>query len=270
MQKGFEKMERISDVFSFNFNHVDLPVTRIKKSEVQILNELPGNLVGYNCLQCRNKGIVYYFTPSGETVYKPCDCMTKRAAYTRLEKSGLKGLADRYRLETFKTDQPFQKLIFDRAVEWIKHLGSSCFFISGQSGAGKSHICTAIVNKLIEFGYDAAYLQWREDSTYLKANINDDIYSKKMSEYKKVDVLYIDDLFKSQKGKLPTAADINIAFELLNSRYVQNGKYTIISTELFLNDIISFDEAIGGRLKEMAGNFVLQIARENGRNYRLR
>lgn len=113
-------------------------------------------------------------------------------------------------------------------------------------------------------------MQWREDSTYLKANINEDIYSKKMSEYKNVDVLYIDDLFKSQKGKVPTAADINIAFELLNSRYVQNGKYTIISTELFLNDIIAFDEAVGGRLKEMAGKFVLQIARENGRNYRLR
>lgn len=61
-----------------------------------------------------------------------------------------------------------------------------------------------------------------------------------MHELKMVYVFYIDDFIK----ETVTDADINIAFELLNARYNDHEKLTIISTEK------SIDEALGSRIYE--------------------
>ena len=45
-------------------------------------------------------------------------------------------------------------------------------------------------------------------------------------------------------GKPITQGDINIAFEIINYRYI-NDLITIISSELLLDEIINIDEATG-------------------------
>jgi DNA replication protein DnaC len=85
--------------------------------------------------------------------------------------------------------------------------------------------------------------------------------------------LYIDDLFKTGRvagktAQMPTEADINLAFEIINSRAIQR-KPTIISSESNLFDLIQIDEAIGGRIKQRCGEYYLNIGSKNTKNYRM-
>ena len=69
-------------------------------------------------------------------------------------------------------------------------------------------------------------MTWPGESTRIKAIINDDEeYAEVVGRLKNVRVLYIDDFFKPVKDELgrpkpPTAADVRLAYELLDHRYI--------------------------------------------------
>ena len=113
---------------------------------------------------------------------------------------------------------------------------------------------------------------WKDDSRKIK---NDNFEGGNLIDYyKSVEVLYIDDLFKVGKSygeeiQRPTAGDINIAFEIINSRVTQKKK-TIISSESTILEIFDIDEAIAGRIKQMCGDYCLNISKGVGKNYRKR
>jgi DNA replication protein DnaC len=119
-------------------------------------------------------------------------------------------------------------------------------------------------------GKETRYMLWSEESKKLKANINEDTYFEILEPFQRVEVLYIDDLFKVKKGQLPTSADVNIAFDLLNSRLLSKDKITIISSEFTLNELLIVDEGTISRIVEKAGRFVANIADCTAKNYRLR
>ena len=77
-------------------------------------------------------------------------------------------------------------------------------------------------------------------------------YKREMDDLAGCDLLYIDDLFKTDTS----GADLRLAYELINSRYVA-GKPLIISTERSLPYIGGLKgndgEAISGRIFEMCG-----------------
>ena len=80
--------------------------------------------------------------------------------------------------------------------------------------------------------------------TSIKYNANTAYYSRLLTPFKTVPVLYIDDLFKTEAGKLPTTADVNIAFEIINHRYINPDYITVISTEKTMDELIAIDEAV--------------------------
>ena len=43
-------------------------------------------------------------------------------------------------------------------------------FIGGQVGAGKTHLCTAMVGEFLKRGISAKYMLWRDDALKLKAS----------------------------------------------------------------------------------------------------
>lgn len=149
-------------------------------------------------------------------------------------------------------------------------------FITGNSG--KTHLCTACAVHYIKAGYDVKYMLWLDESTKIKTLVTDNQeYYKAMKELKEAEVLYIDDLFKlgkdeSGNAKAPTAADIKIAFEILNYRYNNPDLITIISTERSLQELCDIDEAVGGRIAERTkkGNYCMIIKKDLKRNYRLK
>ena len=107
-------------------------------------------------------------------------------------------------------------------------------------------------------------MQWRSDIPPIKAVVNDgEKYRKAVGPLKKVKALYIDDFLKGR----PSDGDLNIAFELLNQRYIDAGKITIISSEMTLDKIIQWDTGVGGRINERADGFIFNLSGK--KNWRL-
>lgn len=93
--------------------------------------------------------------------------------------------------------------------------------------------------------------------------MNNPEYESLVSRNTECECLYIDDFFRQN----PTQADISLAFDILNSRY-NTGKLTIISSEKTLSEILSADEALGGRIAQMCPAPV-KIAKDRKKNRRI-
>lgn len=215
------------------------------------------------CDKCKGKGVIFTVV-NGNDYVQDCECLIAKRSYERLEKSGLKELADRYTLDRFKTLNAFQKHIKNTATEFLD--SDNWFYIGGQVGAGKTHICTAISLELINKGNNLKYMLWRDEIVKLKASVTDaEQYDKHIRALTDVKILYIDDMFKGSISE----ADINIAFQIINNRYNAN-KQTIISSEKTIMQIKEIDEAISSRITEKAGHFLINIQKDNLKNYRER
>jgi DNA replication protein DnaC len=253
------------------------------ESKCKSFNISVGNLNekdGYDCPLCLNRGSTLESRLVGkfyEEVMVMCKCNRVRKALNRLAQSGLKNVAKDYRLDNFVVEQPWQEEMLNTAQNYLNSFAfrHSWFFIGGASGCGKSHICTAVAIELLKRHYlDVKYMPWRDEASRLKSMLNIGTYSEELEYYKKVDVLYIDDLFKTgrsenQERQRPTAGDINLAFEILNNRMIDK-KITIISTECLIDEIIDFDEALGGRIRYVCDDYCLNIGRDRNKNYRLK
>jgi DNA replication protein DnaC len=185
----------------------------------------------------------------------------------------LKDIIKDYTFDKFVASEPWQKSIKAAAMDYADN-PEGWFFLGGQSGAGKTHLCTAICREFLLAGKRVMYMLWRDEIVKLKAMVNDsDEYRELIDRYKHADVLYIDDLFKTGKDKdnivqKPTAADVNVAFEIINYRYNNHDLKTIISSECTEDELLDIDEAIGGRIYERAKTFT--IAKNRERNYRIK
>lgn len=240
-------------------------------------NALVGNLNeidGYDCPLCRNKGSIMRIELSERGMYYEiayeCKCMKNRRAIRRLKASGLEKFVKDCSFAKFRADEPWQKVLKTAAEEYAKN-PKGWFFIGGQSGAGKTHLCTAICRQFLLEGKAVVYMPWRTESVKLKASVNDsEVYESLIKPIKSADVLYIDDLFKTANdgsGQKPTTGDINLAFDILNYRYVNN-LLTVISSESISSEILEFDEAIGGRIIEKARPNFFDIGKDVRKNFR--
>ena len=231
---------------------------------------------GYNCPICKNKGyIIKLVEAESGSIYQvatDCKCVEIRNNILRMKRSGLKDIIKDYTFDKFETPEAWQKAIKKAAMDYAKN-PDGWFFLGGQSGAGKTHLCTAICREFLLAGKSVRYMLWRDDIVKIKGAVTESAeYSKLIDEFKRVDVLYIDDLFKTGKAdnsfQKPTSADINVAFEIINYRYNNPSLLTIISSELTEDELIDIDEATGGRIYERAKAFTIGKSRD--RNYRIK
>jgi len=187
--------------------------------------------------------------------------MPKRTSKREITLAGLQDLVDRYTFDKYKTDTPETKAIKQKAMEFVDS-DAPGFVIMGKSGSGKTHICTAITCALINKNKKAKYFLWRTDAAIMKSLVNDgERYRQELQKLRDIDVLYIDDLFKGNVSD----ADINLAFTMINDRYNSSRKKTIISTELELPKLTAIDEAVAGRIVEMARGYVIKAPNKNWR-----
>ncbi len=185
--------------------------------------------------------------------------MVRRRNLRRLKRSGLEDIAREYTFRKYQCEKPWQQNVKELALDFVKNGAGEWFFISGNPGTGKTHICTAICTELIKAGKEVRYFLWRSDANRLKAIVNKPEYDVSMREWRDAEVLYIDDFFK---GRL-TDADINLAFELLNARYMARRKITILSSELTVEKILSIDEALGRRVYERSRGYCIAVPAED-------
>lgn len=255
-------------------SYSDMTAEEKAKREADILNAQQGKLSDYDCKLCKNKGAVYRAikrdfcgTETFEVVSRPCECLKVRAELKRIKKSGLARLIERYNFGTYIVKSEWQAYI-KKCAEDFANNPVDWFYIGGQSGCGKTHICTAIIGSLLKQGRSARYMLWGDDITAIKQAVtNAEQYEKLMSNVKNAGVLYIDDFFKTRSGEGISNADVNTTFKIINHRYNEQLP-TVISSELSINEIAAIDEALGSRIAEMTRTHKIYISKDKNKNQR--
>lgn len=228
----------------------------------------------YKCNKCRDAGFVEH---NGR--YKRCEC-AELDYVNRLWTNFGVNPKDLKMLKEYESYNDITRQARDKAIDYIKSFNSieknrgNGFCVMGQSGAGKTHIITAIGKALLDKKIPVVYMPYLEAIRELKSSVLDiEHYNKLINRYKGARVLIIDDLFKDKirSGKLIgelKESDLKYIYEILNYRYL-NYLPTLISTECTPHLLIQLDEALGGRILECCGKRFGVVFKEDC-NYRLR
>lgn len=208
---------------------------------------------------------------NGNSAIRDCDCLKVRRSIARMKDSGLEKQIKDLTFEKFQATEDWQKTALKTAQDYaLSPVG--WLLLCGQPGCGKTHLCTAVCRKLLLDGREVCYIPWREESAKIKG-MDGERRENAVRKLQQVDVLYLDDLFKmgqaADGSTRPTAADIGLAYEILNVR-CNNQLTTILSTEKTLGELLDIDEALGSRIASLSKTHCAVIAKKPGRNYRLR
>lgn len=242
--------------------------------KVEAYNELTGDLRYIDCPECKNKGYIAVIDSEGQEAMRECGCMKTRRLYHNLERSGLKGVYERYKLENFKDTEAWQTEILCKAKAYIQSVMSGrnfWLYVGGQRGSGKSHICTAVSGRLIALGKTVLFKLWQEIASEYKAKTyRDDERRDFLHKLYSCDVLFIDDFLKC-RSRNDIDYNYDLAFQILNARY-NSRKPTVISSELTVSDLAREDSAVSGRIIEMAdkGEYALSIGNDPEKDMRVK
>lgn len=170
--------------------------------------------------------------------------------------------------------------LYVEQFENIKKNKENGLLFMGQSGAGKSHLIIAVGAELLNKGKKVVYMPYLESMREIKGCVLDkEKYSKITNRYKTAEVLIIDDLFKDKinNGQLftdrngqiigLTESDMRHLYPIINYRYF-NGLPILISTECNPEMLLKLDEALAGRILEVAVSHGALFNKEC--NYRLK
>ena len=261
-----------------NLNPFGRPVPSFDPAEydrvkIDSFNKKVGTLAGYDCPKCLNRGNYASPKENGGVAILECDCMKIRRCVQKMEASGLREVIKRYTFDKYQTAEDWQITIKHGAMDYAENPDGWLLFC-GQSGSGKTHLCTAVCRQLLLAGEEVRYMPWRQDIRELKGLAKElTIQNEALKKYQEAPILFIDDLFKASKapdGSINIKpSDVELACDILNYRELKQ-LTTIISTELYPAELAEIDEAIGGRIYDMAREHTYCIERKPGRNYRLR
>lgn len=224
---------------------------------------------GIVCPICHNRE--YIFTVrKGEVSSRYCSCFKIREAIKRMRELGLERQIEKCTFESYQTPHQWQKIAKETALQFVENENRQWILFAGQSGAGKTHLAVATAFKLLQKGFNLYYMLWLRDATKLKANINDTTtYENMIIPFRRCKVLYIDDFWKCKRGQAElTDADVRLAYDILDYRYNNDGRITILSTEWTLEDLIRIDEAVGGRIFEKTKDSQIVLEGQN-KNWRI-
>lgn len=276
---GLDNLTQITDVLKAQGVSIPEPpksMTEYAQMRCDWYNATVGSLTGINCQTCLNKGYIAKLNTEGVEVRAECECMKIRDNIKAMERSGLGGLLDRYTFSGYEVTTDWQKKM-KGACEFYAQNGTEkdWLFLSGVSGSGKTHLCTAICKYLISGGHEVRYILWFDIVHKLEGmRYKYEDRDKFLSEISNAEILYIDDFLKSPKdsdgiSRAPSATELRYAYEILNNRY-NSSKRTLLSSEWQLQEINGFDNAVAGRIKERCGKYVVQVQRGDDRNYRMK
>ena len=235
-----------------------------------LYNSQSGNLTGYNCAVCKNKGMIMTVI-DGKEVMKQCECIKQRMIIKKsadyMKRYGIDFVNTTFdQYETPEQWQQSAKMMTQKFANDFDSLRKNWIYVGGQNGAGKTHLCTAICGILTKKQHVVHYENWKELCQRLESLRFESEYNDVLSQLQTVEVLFIDDLLK-QKDKKKLPGDLNIAFEILDARY-RSGKATVISSEWLIDDIFKMDAGLAGRIKQSA--YLVQINYAENRDWRAR
>ncbi|MCY9190070.1 ATP-binding protein [Bacillus mojavensis] len=219
----------------------------------------------YECPKCKDQ-LGYIEDRDGYEVWVRCKCIERRRIRKLMNSSDITTEFEKLKFKNFTTEgkPAVVKDAYDTAVEYYKDFDSirgtrsNSIALLGQPGSGKTHLLTAISNKLIKSKNIAVqYFPYVEGFNDLKDDF--DKLEEKLNRMKEIEVLFIDDLFKPMNGK-PRATDWQVeqTYSVINYRYL-NHKPVLISSELDIEKLVEIDEALGTRIYEMCADYCVII-----------
>jgi DNA replication protein DnaC len=224
----------------------------------------------YKCPKCKDLGLIFI----DNNTARQCDCVLQIKIERLMRSSEITEEFRKLSFENFETVGKESIIIeaYNTAVSYykkfdeIKNTRSNSIALLGQPGAGKTHLLMAIANRLItKKVVSVHYFPFVEGFNDLKDDF--DLLEEKIDRMKKVDVLFIDDLFKGRE--MPTPFQIEQMFAVINYRYL-NHKPILVSSEKMMEDLLDIDEALGSRIKQMTKDFLVEIEGDRKLlNYRL-
>lgn len=196
----------------------------------------------------------------GQELYKHSPYGIKKNILVDMQNDGLANLQEikGYSFENYQTKNQWQKDILNGAKRFVSDPERLWFYIGGETGAGKTHICTSIVFGLASKGLTSKYISWTNFMALLRNDLNN--AGERINIVKKQPILYIDDFFKTGKNfevEKVRDYDSEIARDILWYRYDKNLP-TIISTEVTLQELSRINDALVGRINENAKGYVFQ------------
>ena len=243
----------------------------LNRLDIKSYNEKVGDMDlidGIHCEVCNNKGWIKVLVDGCVKVRK-CECIGRRKSCMNAKKSGLGEYLDKT-LADYIVTEPWQQHCFDMVNKFVtNHSKDNTWFVAlGQSGCGKTLACSIIANYLLFLAKrEVCYVVWTDFIGKLKRDMMVD-KTNDVSEYldqiKKVDVLFIDEMLKKYNE-----TDLKYLIEIINYRYTNNLK-TIITSENLYEQLLDIDEATFSRAIEKADGFLINIAKDRKKNYRLK
>ncbi|KEH97192.1 ATPase AAA [Clostridium botulinum] len=222
----------------------------------------------FKCEKCKDTG---WIIGKDNLSMTRCKCQEGEIAKRQWIKRGINPEKSDKTFGNFKVWNDTSMIAKNTATSYYKKFDDirdskqNSIIFCGQVGSGKTHLSIALALNFIKKGTNVIYMPYRDVVTALKQNMIDyEYYKREISKYQLAEILLIDDLFK---GKV-TESDVNIMFEIINYRYLNNLPI-IVSTEFIIEKMLNFDEGVGSRIYEMCKHFIVQIeGKEN--NYRLK
>ncbi|MBQ8344822.1 MAG: ATP-binding protein [Clostridia bacterium] len=202
--------------------------------------------VHYECPRCGDSGYV-----DGSM----CDCMKQALALEGYACSGLGGLIGEQRFDNFSLSY-YEGAAKERMQRNVKHLQGFAdgfdrhtyrnYLLMGSTGLGKTHLSTAVAERVIRRGYDAFYVTavGMLNDFESKRFGSDADRGRDLSRYYEADLLIVDDL----GTELVNQFTLSCLYDVLNTR-INNRRSTIINTNLPTKELeAKYNERITSRL----------------------
>ena len=198
--------------------------------------------IKYTCLRCRDTGYA-----GG----KKCGCFSRMLLNAVHDRSGLGSAAENISLADFDlslySDKPYGSAVktpyrnmeqnFEIVQNFIADFGKEYknLLFYGETGLGKTFLCTCIANELLDEGRFVIYVtapklfKMIEEERFSKTE--DEEPSKFLEDLMEAELLIIDDL----GSEFSTILSASETFNIINSRIIDR-KPTVISTNLTPSD----------------------------------
>lgn len=227
------------------------------------------NQTKYKCNICKDKG---YLLNDKHQFIGYCECHKKKQALKYLKSSNLEHVYKKYTFENWKTPTNWHKEYKQQVIKFAKQ-PSNAFLYLAQSGNGKTHLLSALTVYLIGQGKSGLYVKWQEEIAHAKRNYWT-MSAELVERMKTVEVLYLDDFLKGENLNDIHKEETRLAFEIIDARYINPNLITIVSSEWNIVDLGRYNEALIGRLVEMAGGIgssnIIDSGYKQDGNWRLR
>ena len=136
----------------------------------------------YNCSICKNTlethFLDFYNDKMGHYFHhksKICKCNLIRKSLQLMKKNGLLKLIQKKTFDNFQVTKSFQKAMKSRAIDFVKAIIAKqnvSYFVGGQSGAGKTHICSAMLAELASNGICVYFFNYIIISCNINKSVN--------------------------------------------------------------------------------------------------